>query len=307
MGTAAEAASLTIGSRTVRVSNLAKPLYPSGFTKGDVANYYVQIAPVLLPHLAGRAITWKRYPNGATSDYFFEKHCPSHRPDWVQTADVPSSRHGNINHCVIDDVAALLWAANLAALELHAPLARAAQPDRPTTLVFDLDPGAPATLLDCLEIGLQLRDRLRTFDLDSVAKTSGGKGLHLYVPLNTAADFDQTKTFARRVADDLVAALPTRVTANMSKAQRPGKIFVDWSQNDQHKTTAAPYTLRAGPVPRVSTPISWAEAESALKKRSADSLAFDPAQAVARSVAQGDLFAPLLTLKQKLPKPPRPR
>ncbi len=234
-----------VGNRQVGLSNLQKPLYPSGFTKGEVAEYYVRIAPVILPYLKGRAVTWKRYPNGTAAEFFFEKRCPPHKPDWVHTAGVVSRQNeGTVQHCVIDDMATLLWAANLAALELHVPLAIAAKPNRPTAMVFDLDPGPPATLLDCLRLSLHLRDRLKKIGLKIFPKTSGGKGLHLYVPLNTATTFDQTKIFARAIADQLVADDPAHVTANMSKALRSGKIFVDWSQNDDHKTTVCAYSLR---------------------------------------------------------------
>jgi bifunctional non-homologous end joining protein LigD len=209
-----------------------------------------------------------------------------------------------VRYCVIDDLATLVWAANLAALELHAPLAIASKPDRPTSMVFDLDPGAPATLIDCLRLGIRLRDRLKKIGLRSFAKTSGGKGLHLYVPLNTSIDFDSTKTFARAVADQLVADDPTHVTANMSKAQRGGKIFVDWSQNDTHKTTVCAYSLRAGQSPTVSTPITWFELESALAARDVERLKFGPSEALDRVEERGDAFRPVSEIKQKLPDSP---
>lgn len=302
MGSPADnSATLTIGTRRVGVTNLHKPLYPSGFTKGEVADYYIRIAPVLLPYLRGRAITWKRYPGGTGAPFFFEKSCPSYRPDWVRTAEV-AHKSGSTNHCVVNDLPTLLWAANLAALELHAPLALAAKPTRPTAIVFDFDPGAPATLLDCLELALRLRIRLQKLGLESFPKTSGGKGLHLYVPLNTPVDFQSTKTFAHAIADALVRDEPMRVTANMSKAHRGGKVFVDWSQNDPQKTTAAPYTLRAGDEPRVSTPITWAEAAATLNAGSTRSLVFSPAAVLRRMEALEDPFSPVLTLKQKLPR-----
>ena len=302
MPTVGASTMVKVGKRQLNLSNLEKPLYPSGFTKGEVAEYYIRIAPVMLPYLKGRAITLKRYPNGSAAPFFFEKRCPSHKPDWVRTAEIMSRRNEwMVRYCVIDDLATLVWAANLAALELHAPLAIATKPDRPTAMVFDLDPTVPATLLDCLRLGIRLRDRLKKLGLRCFAKTSGNKGLHMYVPLNTAATFDQTKTFARDVADQLVAEDPTHVTANMSKAQRGGKVFVDWSQNDRHKTTVCAYSLRAGPSPTVSTPITWFELESALAARDVERLKFGPSEALDRVEGRGDAFRPVLEIKQKLP------
>jgi bifunctional non-homologous end joining protein LigD len=294
-----------VGTRRLNLSNLQKPLYPSGFTKGEAVEYYVRIAPMMLPYLKGRAITFKRYPNGTAAPFFFEKRCPSHRPDWVRTADVMSRRNeGAVRYCVIDDLATLVWAANLAALELHTPLAIASKPDRPTMMVFDLDPGPGVTLLDCLRLGIRLRDRLKKVGLRSLPKTSGSKGIHLYVPLNTPGiDFDRTKVFARTIADQLVADDPQHVTANMSKSQRAGKVFVDWSQNDRHKTTVCAYSLRATSSPVVSTPITWFELESALTARDVDRLKFGPGEVLDRVDERGDPFRPMLEWKQKLPGP----
>src|SRR5690348_2282239 len=241
---------LTLGGKRVPLSNLDKRLYPSGFTKGQAIDYYLRIAPMILPHLRSRAITLKRYPNGSRAPFFFEKNCPLHRPDWIKTARILSTRTENkeVNHCLINDRAALLWVANLAALELHVPLAKADRPGRPTVMVFDLDPGAPATLVDCARLGIRLRDLLARLGLQSFPKTSGSKGLHVYVPLNgsgAGVTFDDTKTFALAIASLLARDDPQKVTMNMSKSGRAGKVFVDWSQNDTHKTTVCAYSLRA--------------------------------------------------------------
>jgi bifunctional non-homologous end joining protein LigD len=297
------AASLKIGGKSVRVSNLDKPLYPGGFTKGQVLEYYMGIAPVMLPYLRGRAVTMRRFPDGVKSGTFYQKNCPDHRPPWVGTVRV-ESRVGEapVDHCLLDERAALLWAANLAALEIHVPMARAAKPDRPTAMVFDLDPGPPATLPDCIRIGLRLRDLLNRLGLECLPKTSGSKGLHVYVPLNTAVTFDQTKNVARAIATHVSEQEPKLVTVNMSKAQRPGKVFIDWSQNDVHKTTVCAYSLRATEEPRVSTPVTWKELEAALaSKGSGKALNFSPAEVLKRVEKLGDLFLPVLKQRQVLP------
>jgi len=295
---------LTISGKTLSLSNLDKPLYPSGFTKGQVIDYYARIAPVLLPHLKGRALTLKRYPNGSTGDYFYEKNCPAHRPPWVKTAAIESSRseRGEIDYCVVEDKAALLWVANLASLELHTHLAKAKSPDRPTMMAFDLDPTPPASMPDCCQLALLLRDVLAGVGLQSVAKTSGGKGLHVYVPLNVPkVTSDDTKTFSRTVAELLARQDPARVTANMAKHQRAGKILVDWSQNDAHKTTATVYSLRARAAPTVSTPVTWAEVEACATGAVSD-LTFTAPQVLARVAKVGDLFEPVLKTRQSLPR-----
>jgi len=296
----AKGSTLTIGKRVIPLTNVDKVLYPSSFTKGQVVDYYVQIAPVMLPHLKGRAVTLKRYPNGSKAPFFFEKRCPSHKPEWVKVATV-NGKEGNVVHCVLDDVASLAWVGNLAALELHVPLAKAATPNRPTWLVFDLDPGAPATLNDCAKVALRMRDLLGHMNMESMVKTSGSKGLHLYAPLNTAVTFDQTKSFARSVAELLERDTPKDVTATMTRSVRTGRIFVDWSQNDQHKTTACVYTLRATDRPTVSTPLLWAEVESLAEGADPAKFSFVADQVLKRVKKHGDLFEPLLKLKQKLP------
>jgi bifunctional non-homologous end joining protein LigD len=282
---------------------LNKPLYPSGFTKGKVIDYYRQIAPVMLNHLRDRAVTLKRYPNGSTQPFFFEKHCPTHRPDWVKTDDIASIRSSDvIDYCRIDEPAALVWIANLASLEVHVSLACAKKPDEPRMMVFDLDPGAPATILDCGRLALHMRDALAHIGIDSLIKTSGSKGLHLYIPLNTPVDFEQTKSFAHSLALMLERENPAGVTATMSKSLRGGKIFVDWSQNDQRKTTVCVYSLRARDEPTVSTPVSWNEIGAAIKADDPSRLSFTADEVLRRVARKGDLFEAMNKLKQRLPK-----
>lgn len=293
---------LRLGKHEVKVSNLDKVLYPAtGFTKGDVIHYYIHIAPVLLPHLKERALTMKRYPDGVEKFFFYEKHCPAHRPKWLRTVRVASRQdRGDIPYCVIDSLPALIWAANLADLELHVSLARIRALQRPTALVFDLDPGEGTTLLDCGRVALEIRRRLDTAGLQCFPKTSGSKGLQVYAPLNTTVTFDRTKKVARAMAESLAADFPDTIVANMRKELRKRKVFIDWSQNDDHKTTVCAYSLRGTPQPSVSTPISWKEIETALRKKKADLLRFGPEQVLQRVKRQADLFEPVLTLKQKL-------
>ena len=300
----AKKAELIVDDRKLQVSNLDKVLYPkAGFTKAQVIDYYIRIAPVLLPHLKDRPLTMKRYPDGVEGQFFYEKNCPVHRPKWVQTAKVWSEGNQRIMHyCLANDLPTLVWAANLADLELHTSLARKNNVERPTMMVFDLDPGAPADIVQCCQVGIWLRELLDEMKLKAFAKTSGSKGLQVYVPLNTASTYDQTKGLSRSLAQRLEREHPDRVTSNMSKAVRKGKVFVDWSQNDEHKTTICVYSLRAKEEPTVSTPVTWSEVESCLKKRRADLLKFRSDQTLARVKKQGDLFEPVETLKQKLPK-----
>jgi bifunctional non-homologous end joining protein LigD len=295
---------LAVEDRKIQVSNLGKILYPkAGFAKGQVIDYYIRIAPVLLPHLRDRPLTMKRYPDGVDGEFFYEKNCPSHRPKWVQTAKVWSEGNQRImNYCLANDLPTLVWAANLADLELHTSLSRKENLDRPTTMVFDLDPGAPADIVQCCQVGLWLRDLLGKMNLKSFAKTSGSKGLQVYVPLNTSVTYDQTKDLSRSLAQYLEHEHANSVTSNMSKAVRKGKVFVDWSQNDEHKTTICVYSLRAREEPTVSTPVTWDEVESCQKKRKADLLKFRSDLVLARVEKLGDLFEPVDKLKQKLPK-----
>jgi bifunctional non-homologous end joining protein LigD len=297
-------AELIVKGKKLAVANLNKVLYPKvGFTKGEVIDYYIRIAPVLLPHLKDRPLTMKRYPNGVEGEFFYEKNCPSHRPAWVKTAKVWSEGNDRMmDYCLAQDLPTLVWAANLADLELHTSLARKKNVARPTMMVFDLDPGAPANIVQCCQVGLWLRDLLAKMKLKSFAKTSGSKGLQVYVPLNTPATFDQTKDLSRALAQLLENEHGDLVTSNMSKAVRKGKVFVDWSQNDQHKTTICVYSLRAKEEPTVSTPVTWDEVANCLKKKKADLLKFCSDKVVARVEKLSDLFAPVEKLKQKLPK-----
>jgi bifunctional non-homologous end joining protein LigD len=299
-----EEAQLVVEGKKLSVSNLNKVLYPKvGFTKGQVIDYYIRVAPVLLPHLKDRPLTMKRYPDGVEGEFFYEKNCPSHRPKWVQTAKVWSEGNNRMmNYCLANDLPTLVWAANLADLELHTSLARKKDVSRPTTMVFDLDPGPPADIVQCCQIGLWLRDLLAKMKLKSFAKTSGSKGLQVYVPLNTSVTFEQTKNISRALAQHLEGEHVDLVTSNMSKAVRKGKVFVDWSQNDEHKTTICVYSLRAKEEPTVSTPVTWDEVGTCLKKKKADLLKFRSDQVLARVGKKGDLFALVEKLKQKLPK-----
>jgi bifunctional non-homologous end joining protein LigD len=297
-------AELIVENRKIQVSNLDKVLYPKvGFTKGQVIDYYIRIAPVLLPHLKDRPLTMKRYPDGVEGEFFYEKNCPSHRPKWVQTARVWSEGNQRIIHyCLANDLPTLVWAANLADLELHTSLSRKNNIERPTMMVFDLDPGAPANIVQCCQVGLWLRDLLGKIKLKSLAKTSGSKGLQVYVPLNTAVTYDETKHLSLALAQYLEHEHGDLVTSNMSKAERKGKVFVDWSQNDEHKTTICVYSLRAKEEPAVSTPVTWSEVENCLKKKKADLLRFRSGQVLARIEKSGDHFEPVEEMKQKLPK-----
>jgi len=293
-----------IQGKKLSLSNLDKVMYPAaGFTKAQVIDYYVRIAPVLLPHLKGRPLTLKRYPNGVNGMHFYEKNCPAHRPEWLNTAPIWSPGNNKwMDYCLMQDLPSLVWAANLADLELHTSLSLGNKILQPTMMVFDLDPGAPADIVLCSQVALWLKEIFDGFKLQSFAKTSGSKGLHLWVPLNTAVTFDQTKQFAHAIALLMEREHPKEALSMMSKAQRKGKVFIDWSQNDDHKTTACVYTLRAKSQPTVSTPVSWDELESALKKRDPDRVSFTADQTLKRVEKLGDLFAPVLKLKQKLPK-----
>jgi bifunctional non-homologous end joining protein LigD len=294
---------IEVQGRQLKLSNLEKVLYPAvGFTKKQVIDYYVRIAPAIIPHLSGRALTRKRYPDGVDGEPFFEKNAPVHKPNWVKTVAIWSGRNRrNVNYILADDLATLVWLANLAALELHPSLALAKDVPCPTMMVFDLDPGPPANIVQCCQVGLWLREIFTHFGLSSFPKTSGSKGLQIYVPLNTSTNYDSTKLFAHALAQLLEHEHPKEVVSDMSKKLRAGKVFVDWSQNDEHKTTIAVYSLRAREHPTVSTPVTWEEVERTLKKKDANLLVFEAPQTVNRFEKMGDLFAPLLELKQKLP------
>jgi bifunctional non-homologous end joining protein LigD len=293
-----------VEGRRLKLSNLGKIMYPdAGFTKAQLIDYYVRIAPVLLPHLRGRPLTMKRYPEGVKGGFFYEKNCPAHRPEWVQTAPVWSAGNNRwMKYCMVQDMATLVWAANLADIELHTSLSLASDMLRPTMMVFDLDPGAPADIVQCCEVGLRVREIFERLGMKSFAKTSGSKGLQVYVPLNTPATYDQTKGFARELARMMERALPELVVSDMKKELRVGKVFVDWSQNDDHKTTICVYSLRAKDRPAVSTPVAWEEVEQCVKKQDASMLVFESDEVIERAQKMGDLFEPVLKLKQKMPR-----
>lgn len=293
-----------IQGQRLKLSNLDKVMYPeTGFTKGHIIDYYARIAPVLLPHLQGRPLTLKRYPNGVNGMHFYEKNCPAHRPDFVQVAPVWSAGNNKwVNYCLAQDLPTLIWAANLADIELHTSLSKSDDIMRPTFIVFDLDPGAPANIVQCCRVGLRVRDVFAHFELKSFPKTSGSKGLQIYIPLNTAVTYNETKPFAHELARLLERQHRDLVVSDMKKVLRTGKILVDWSQNDDYKTTVNVYSLRAKDRPTVSTPVKWEEVEQCLKKEDPNLLVFTSDEVLKRVDKFGDLYEPVLTMKQKLPK-----
>jgi bifunctional non-homologous end joining protein LigD len=295
---------LQVGDRELTVSNLDKVLYPeAGFTKGDLIDAYADLAQVLLPHLRGRPVTLKRYPDGVEGKFFYEKRSPKHRPDWVATARIWSESHkAEIDYTLVEDLPTLIWAANLANIELHTSLARVDDLDCPDSLVFDLDPGAPADVIDCARVALRLRGLFSQLGLDCQAKTSGSKGIHLHVPLNGTATFEESRPFAKAVAETMEARFPDQVVSRQAKARRAGRVLIDWSQNDRHKTTAIVYSLRARERPTASTPLEWEEVEAAAEAGDATALVFTIDDLRRRIAAKGDLYAPLLSQKQELPE-----
>ena len=299
----ADAAKITVEGHELKLSNLPKVMYPvTGFTKRELIKYYAAVAPAILGHLRGRAITVTRWPDGVQGKSFFQKQAPAHRPDWVATAPVPTSSR-TIDHVLAGDTATLIWLANSAAIELHAPLARADQPERPTVLVFDLDPGAPASIVECCRVAELLGGMFENLGLASFPKTSGSKGLQLYVPLNSpGVDFTGTKAFARTVAEMLEEAEPGLVVSNMKKARREGRVLIDWSQNDRRKTTVCVYSLRAAERPTVSMPLEWEEVRAVAAGEDPASVSFQAGAALTRVAERGDLFAPVLSLVQRLPR-----
>ena len=303
LGEAEGAVEIEAEGRRLRLSNRDKVLYPSsGFTKGQLVDYYAAVAPVLLAHLAGRPLTLKRYPDGVEGKHFYEKRCPTHRPAWVRTAAISSERkQAPIDYCLAEDLPTLIWLANLADIELHTSLSRARDMDRPTALVFDLDPGEGVGLRACCRVALWIRELLEAFELRSLVKTSGSKGLQVYVPLNSPASYAQTKPFALAVAQLLEKQHPKLVVSRMAKSLRDGRVLIDWSQNDEHKTTVSVYSLRARERPTISTPLSWEEVERGSRRRSEPQLSLEPAALLERVEQNGDLFAPLLTISQRLP------
>jgi bifunctional non-homologous end joining protein LigD len=296
-----------VDGRPLKLSNLEKVFYPeTGFTKGQVVDYYTRVAPVLLPHLEGRPLTLKRYPNGVNGKFFYEKECPKHRPEWVRTKRIvargSTKDRTHVNFCIVDHLATLVWAANLADLELHTSLSRADDMAHPTMIAFDLDPGPGTTIVDCCQIATWLRTIFGELGVDGFPKTSGSKGLQVYVPLNSGATYTKTRAFALAIAELLERTHPELVVSNMKKELRRGKVLVDWSQNNQHKTTVCVYSLRAKSRPTVSTPISWDEVENCVKTGDPELLSFEAEQVLKRVDKHGDLFAPVLELEQAVPK-----
>jgi bifunctional non-homologous end joining protein LigD len=299
----ARAQQVEVDGRELSITNLDKVMYPStGFTKGEVIDYYARIAPTIIPHLRGRPLTLKRYPEGAEAGHFFEKRCPKHRPEWVATASIWSEREdGEIEFCVCNDTPTLVWMAQLAALELHPSLSLARHMERPTVLAFDLDPGEPANVIDCARVALRVRGLFGELGVECFPKTSGGKGLQVYVPLNGRTTYATTKPYAHAVAQLLERMHPDEIVSRMTKKLRKGKVFVDWSQNTESKTTIAVYSLRARERPTVSTPLGWDEVEAAAESGDPEPIRFEAPQVIERAEERGDLFAPVLELKQRLP------
>ena len=295
--------SIEVEGNRPQVSNLDKVLYPStGFTKAQVIDYYKRVSPVMLPHLEGRPVTLKRYPDGVEGGFFYERECPSHHPDWVRTVAVPGTRDGKVVHyCEVDNLSTLVRLANLAALELHTMLARGGDLSRPDFVVFDLDPGAPADILDCAWAAHRIREVLQDEGLHCFPKTSGGKGLHVYVPLNSKATFERTKSFANTVALLMEKRYPKRMVAVQRKEERKGKVLLDWGQNEAHRSTVCAYSLRARQRPFVSTPLSWDELEELRGGGDPSALYFEPWEVLQRVKERGDIFADVLEMKQELP------
>lgn len=296
-----------VEGRELKLTNLDKVLYPkAGFTKGEVVDYYARIAPAMIPHLRGRAVTLRRFPEGVDDldAAFFEKRCPKHRPKWVKTARVEAGPHaGKIDFCVCDSLPTLIWMAQLAAIELHPSLSLSRAPKRPTVLAFDLDPGPPADVVDCCRVALRLREVLAQLDLECFAKTSGSKGMQLYVPLNSKTSYEETRPFGQALAQLIAKQTPDEVLAKMGKkTDRSGKVLIDWYQNNQRKTTISVYSLRAREQPTASTPVTWEEVEAVADSGDGSTLVFEADAVVERVEQHGDLFAPVLELEQELPE-----
>jgi bifunctional non-homologous end joining protein LigD len=296
-----------VDGRELKLTNLDKVLYPeTGFTKGEMVDYYAKVAAAMVPHLKGRAVTLRRFPEGVDDldSAFFEKRCPKHRPKWVKTTNVRAGPNaGNIDFCVCDGRPTLVWMAQLAAIELHPSLSLGRAPTRPTVLAFDLDPGPPADVVDCCRVALRLRDMFGHFGVECFPKTSGSKGMQVYVPLNSKeVNYDTTKPFAKAIAQLLEKQTPDLVVSKMKKVERGGKVFVDWSQNHRSKTTIAVYSLRARERPTASTPVTWEEVEAAAESGDGSGLVFEADAVLARIERHGDLFAPVLELEQELPE-----
>jgi bifunctional non-homologous end joining protein LigD len=302
-----ETRTVEVDGKELRLTNLDKVLYPeAGFTKGEMVDYYAKVAPAIVPHLVGRAVTLRRFPEGVDDldSAFFEKRCPKHRPKWVKTTRVQAGpQAGKIDFCVCDSLPTLIWMAQLAAIELHPSLSLGRAPKRPTVLAFDLDPGPPADVVDCSRVALRLREVLEQLELKCFVKTSGSKGMQLYVPLNAKATYEETRPFAQALAQLIAKQTPDTVLAKMGKkTDRSGKVLIDWYQNNERKTTIAVYSLRARERPTVSTPVTWEEVEAVAESGDGSSLVFEADHVLARIEEHGDLFAPVLELKQNLPK-----
>ena len=293
---------LDVEGREVLISNPDKVFYPqTGFRKAEVIDYYIRIAPALLPHLKDRPLSLKRYPHGVDVSYFFQKEAPPARPKWIRTTPVPSGQRGLINYVVCDDLPTLVWLANAANLEFHTFMHRAKDVTRPTQIAFDLDPGPGADALTCARVALMLKDQFDLLKLKAFPKVSGSKGIQLHLPLNTPVTYEETKVFSRHFAVELSREHPDLITALMKKELRKGKVFIDWSQNDEHKTTSCVYTLRGTPTPSVAAPVEWKELEAAVDADDLALLRFTPDQVLRRVKKKGDLFEKVETLKQKLP------
>jgi bifunctional non-homologous end joining protein LigD len=302
-----ETRQVEVEGKELKLSNLDKVLYPkTGFTKGEMVDYYAKVAPALVPHLSGRAVTLRRFPEGVEDldAAFYEKRCPKHRPKWVKTAKVEAGpRAGVIEFCVCDSLPTLVWMAQLAAIELHPSLSKSRAPKRPTSLVFDLDPGPPADVVDCSRVALRLREILTQLDLECFVKTSGSKGMQLYVPLNTKISYEQTRPFGQALGQIVANQDPENILAKMGKkTDRSGKVLIDWYQNNERKTTISVYSLRARERPTCSTPITWDEVEQAAESGDGSHLVFETSDVLERIEKHGDLFAPVLELEQGLPE-----
>jgi bifunctional non-homologous end joining protein LigD len=296
------AVELEVGGRRVRITRPDKVLYPAaGFTKRDLVEYLLAIAPALLPHLAGRAVTLVRFPDGVLAPGWFQANCPPGRPDWIPVAEQRGTRGQLLRYCRLEEPAALAWTAGTGALELHPFLAAAARPDAPLALVFDLDPSPPAALLDACELALRVREALADAGLLAAVKTSGGNGVHVIAPLDGTQSFALTQGFARHVAERLARETPERVAARLARAGREGKVLVDWRQNAPGLSMVAPYSLRATQLPRVSTPLAWREVEVAVRERDVRPLVFAPGEVLRRVAVHGELFAVALAASQRVP------
>jgi len=292
-----------VAGEKLSLSNLEKDLYPPyGFTKAHILEYYHRIAKLILPHLKDRALTFKRYPEGVDKGFFFEKRCPSHRPEWVKTAEISREKKERMTVCLVNDLQTLMWVGNLASLELHVPLARAGSPETPDSMVFDLDPGDQATILDCARVALILRNLLSQLRLTGCVKTSGKKGLHVYVPLNSKeTTFENTKQFSKAVAGIIQKKYPNLVTAKMAKEYRKARVFINWSQNDSSKTMICVYSLRATEKAAVSFPLAWEELVSLAEQDDPAKFQVMHSEALSRAERHGDLFREVLVKKQRLP------